>query len=49
MKAYVDMDHNELLSLKASLEEKFKTEQAKGLSLNMASQEFHSWLFPCLC
>ncbi len=36
MKAYVDMDHNELLSLKASLEEKFKTEQAKGLSLNMA-------------
>ena len=36
MKAYTDMDHNELLSLKASLEEKFKTEQAKGLSLNMA-------------
>ena len=36
MKAYVDMDHNELLSLKASLEEKFKTEHAKGLSLNMA-------------
>ncbi len=36
MKAYADMDHNELLSLKASLEEKFKTEQAKGLSLNMA-------------
>ncbi len=31
MKAYTDMDHNELLSLKASLEEKFKTEQAKGL------------------
>ncbi len=36
MKAYTDMDHNELLSLKASLEEKFKTEQSKGLSLNMA-------------
>ncbi|MCI9080254.1 MAG: aminotransferase class I/II-fold pyridoxal phosphate-dependent enzyme [Lachnospiraceae bacterium] len=36
MKAYKDMDHNELLSLKASLEEKYKTEQAKGLSLNMA-------------
>lgn len=36
MKAYADMDHDELLSLKASLEEKFKTEQAKGLSLNMA-------------
>ena len=36
MKAYVDMNREELLSLKASLEEKFKTEEAKGLSLNMA-------------
>lgn len=36
MKAYTDMNHNELLSLKANLEEQFKTEQAKGLSLNMA-------------
>lgn len=36
MKAYVDRNREELLSLKASLEEKFKTEEAKGLSLNMA-------------
>lgn len=36
MKAYVDMSRDELLTLKASLEEEFKTEEAKGLSLNMA-------------
>lgn len=36
MKAYVDMSQDELLTLKASLEEEFKTEEAKGLSLNMA-------------
>lgn len=36
MKAYKDMSREELLSLKASLEEQFKTEEAKGLSLNMA-------------
>ncbi len=36
MKAYKDMGRDELLSLKASLEEQFKTEEAKGLSLNMA-------------
>ncbi|MCX4269407.1 MAG: aminotransferase class I/II-fold pyridoxal phosphate-dependent enzyme [Lachnospiraceae bacterium] len=36
MKAYVDRSREELLSLKASLEEQFKTEEAKGLSLNMA-------------
>ncbi len=36
MKAYKDMSREELLALKASLEEEFKTEEAKGLSLNMA-------------
>lgn len=36
MRAYTDMDRNELLTLKASLDEQFKTEEAKGLSLNMA-------------
>lgn len=36
MKAYVDMDREELFTLKASLEKQFKTEEAKGLSLNMA-------------
>lgn len=36
MKAYLDMSRDELLTLKASLEEEFKTEEAKGLSLNMA-------------
>lgn len=36
MKAYKDMGRDELLSLKASLKEQFKTEEAKGLSLNMA-------------
>lgn len=36
MKAYLDMDRDELLTLKAALEEQFKTEEKKGLSLNMA-------------
>lgn len=36
MKSYMDMNQNELLTLKANLEEKFKTEKAKGLSFNMA-------------
>jgi DNA-binding transcriptional MocR family regulator len=36
MKAYKNMSREELLTLKASLEEAFKTEEAKGLSLNMA-------------
>lgn len=36
MKAYKDMSREELLELKASLEEEFKTEEAKGLSMNMA-------------
>lgn len=36
MKAYTQMERDELLTLKASLEEQFKTEEAKGLSLNMA-------------
>ena len=36
MKSYMQMSREELLSLKASLEEEFKTEEAKGLSLNMA-------------
>jgi DNA-binding transcriptional MocR family regulator len=36
MKAYINMEKDELLTLKASLEEEFKTEEAKGLSLNMA-------------
>ncbi|MCI8642466.1 MAG: aminotransferase class I/II-fold pyridoxal phosphate-dependent enzyme [Lachnospiraceae bacterium] len=36
MKAYKDMSRDELLSLKASLLEQYKTEEAKGLSLNMA-------------
>lgn len=36
MKAYVDMSQEELLALKAGLEEEFKTEEAKGLSFNMA-------------
>ncbi len=36
MKMYMDMSRNELLSLKASLEEQFKTEEAKGHSFNMA-------------
>ena len=36
MKAYRNMSRDELLALKKSLEEEFKTEEAKGLSLNMA-------------
>ncbi len=36
MKAYMDMSRDDLLALKASLEEEFKTQEAKGLSLNMA-------------
>jgi len=36
MKAYKDLSREELLTLKAGLEEQFKTEEAKGLSLNMA-------------
>ena len=36
MKAYKNMSQDELLALKKSLEEDFKTEEAKGLSLNMA-------------
>ncbi|MCM1541384.1 MAG: aminotransferase [Blautia sp.] len=36
MKAYKDMSREELLALKSSLEEAVKTEEAKGLSLNMA-------------
>lgn len=36
MKAYKDMSREELLSLKAALEEEYKTAEAKGLSLNMA-------------
>lgn len=36
MKAYIDMSKDELLSLKANLDQQFKEEEAKGLSLNMA-------------
>lgn len=36
MKAYKSMSREELLTLKASLDEQFKTEEAKGLSFNMA-------------
>ena len=36
MKAYKDMSKDELLSLKAALEEEYKTAEAQGLSLNMA-------------
>jgi DNA-binding transcriptional MocR family regulator len=36
MKAYKDRNREELLTLKAALEEEFKVEEAKGLSLNMA-------------
>ena len=35
-KAYQDMSREELLSIKRSLEEEFKTAKAQGLSLNMA-------------
>lgn len=36
MKAYKDMNKDELLTLKAALEEEYKVQEAKGLSLNMA-------------
>lgn len=36
MKAYKDMSKQELLTIKSALEEKYKTEEAKGLNLNMA-------------
>ena len=36
MKTYADMTREELLSIKAELEEQFKTEEAKGHSFNMA-------------
>ena len=51
MKSYMQMSREELLSLKASLEEEFKTEEAKGLSLNMArgSRELLSLHYLCRC
>lgn len=36
MKAYKDMDRDELLTVKAALEEEYKVIEAKGLTLNMA-------------
>ncbi len=36
MKAYKDLNKNELLTLKAALEEEYKTLESKGLNLNMA-------------
>ena len=36
MKAYTKMSREELLTLKAGLEEEFRTQEAKGVSLNMA-------------
>lgn len=36
MKAYKDMSKDELLTVKAALEEEYKTLEAKGLNLNMA-------------
>ena len=36
MKAYKDLTKNELLTVKAALEEEYKTMEAKGLKLNMA-------------
>ena len=36
MKAYKDLSREELLTLKAGLEEEYKTAESKGLSLNMA-------------
>lgn len=36
MKAYKDMSRDELLTLKAALEEEYKAAESKGLSLNMA-------------
>ena len=52
MKSYMQMSREELLSLKASLEEEFKTEEAKGLSLNMARgkpEEALSLHYLCRC
>ena len=36
MKAYKDLDKNELLTIKAALEEEYKTMESKGLNMNMA-------------
>ena len=36
MKAYKDLTKDELLTLKAALEEEYKTMESKGLNLNMA-------------
>ena len=36
MKKYTEMSRDELLTVKAALEEEYKTLEAKGLSLNMA-------------
>lgn len=36
MKAYKDMSKEELLAVRAALEEEYKTQEAKGLNLNMA-------------
>ncbi len=36
MKTYLEKSREELLSLKSSLEEEYKTQEAKGLSFNMA-------------
>lgn len=36
MKKYAEMTRDELLTVKAALEEEYKTQEAKGLSLNMA-------------
>ena len=36
MKKYTELSRDELLSVKAALLEEYKTEEAKGLSLNMA-------------
>ena len=36
MKAYKDMSKDELLTLKAALDEEYKTLEGKGLNLNMA-------------
>ena len=36
MKAYKDLSKDELLTLKAALEEEYKTMEAKSLNLNMA-------------
>lgn len=36
MKAYKDMSRDELLTLKAALDEEYKTLEGEGLNLNMA-------------